>query len=344
MAPSFFSQCRHENCDNRAISFSEFCWEHTGKKAHLSKLGEAIRAFDPLSGPLNLSKVECEDVDFSGLDLKGSSFSQATIGRAQFIGTNLSNCDMIGARFTGCDFVGSEAAHANFTKAIFTQCSFSHADFRGANFTEARFKDADFMGAVLCNAVLWNADLSGAKYLKKRNFNDPETGPSHPKTHLSEENPLIAFESYRSLKHHFYEKGFYEDASWAAYRGLTMERKHLFKAKNLNYISSLLMDLLSGYTEKPDRVVLSALGMIIFFGVVYFFMDAVRPTADLALGRTGFWDCIYFSFMTFTTVGFGDFIPRAGFWIKALVGVEAFSGPFMAGLFIFTLTRRYAAG
>ena len=209
---------------------------------------------------------------------------------------------------------------------------------------EAHFRDVDFMGAVLNNVVLWNADLAGAKNIKRKNFAYRDDKFARGKAFLSEKNALEAFESYRTLKHYLYEKGLYEDASWASYRELTMERKHLFQTRNPRFIPSLLMDILSGYTEKPNRVIVSALGTVFVFGAIYYFLNAVRGTTEsFPAAKIGLWDSIYFSFITFTTVGFGDFVPKADLWIKALVSLEAFSGPFMAGLYIFTLTRRYAS-
>lgn len=296
------------------------------------------------SSRLNLKKARCGHLDFSGLDLRNSSFSQAEISDSLFIGTVLSGCDMIGSKFNSCDFIGSEMQDSNYTRAVFSHCSFSHSDLASSYFVEAHFKEVDFMGASLYEAVLWNADLAGAKNLKKRNFRDPLSRSQDPKTGLSEKDPLMATESYRSLKRHFYQKGYYEDASWAAYQELTMERKHFLKKKDPRFLASLLMDVLSGYTEKPARVILSSFGIIFSFGCIYYWLDAVCPSINPGGGSIGFWNNLYFSFITFTTVGFGDFVPRAHLLVKALVAAESFSGPFMAGLFIFTLTRRYAAG
>ena len=64
---------------------------------------------------------------------------------------------------------------------------------------------------------------------------------------------------------------------------------------------------------------------IIIFGGVYFLILDVEhiggfigtPIEDLA-------DCIYFSFVTYTTLGFGDMIPQG--WMRFMVGVEAMTG------------------
>ena len=341
MTSLMFPQCRGSECRESAVSFSDFCWAHTDKPAYLAALPRAVQAFGAAPSRLNFKKVECQDVDFVNLDLRGSSFSQAHLRNIHFVGSDLSGSDLIGAHLHGCDFVGSDLSAANMTRAVFERTSFSHSDLRSAIMTEAHFREADFMGARMHGVILWNADLSGARYLKKKNFAKPDPRAGEEAA-LSEKDPLAACESYRLLKHHFYSRGLYEDASWAAYRELTMERRHFFEKKDLRFIPSLLMDILCGYTEKPIRVTASSLAIILSFAAVYHIFRV--PVHSVDGGLAGLWDCVYFSFITFTTVGYGDFTPKAVPLFRLITCAEAFSGPFMAGLYIFTLTRRYAAG
>ncbi len=338
-----FPKCQSENCEESALSFSALCWTHVEQSAYLAGLRQAIELLDR-SAPalLNLTKVVCRMLDFSQLDLRGSVFGQADLTYCRFIGSDLSGCSLVGARFTACDFVGADLSRANLTRAAFTNSSFSYADLHDACLLEAHFRETDFMGTMLWNVNLWNADISGARHIRKKNFSHPSRAANFQKASLSEANALVALEAYRNIKHYFHQKGLYEDASWAAYRELTMERKHFFATKDPRYLPSLLMDLLSGYTEKPQRAILSSLGMVLLFGLIYYLVGALQPAGNPGVA-VGVWDNIYFSFVTFTTVGFGDFIPKPSLWIKILVCTEAFSGPFMAGLYVFTLTRRYAA-
>lgn len=47
----------------------------------------------------------------------------------------------------------------------------------------------------------------------------------------------------------------------------------------------------------------------------------------------GFADCLYFSFVTATTVGYGDIVPRS-FWARALASTEAMGGMLLVGAVI----------
>ncbi len=341
--PHTFPQCEEVHCSESAISFSGTCWEHTSQESYRNELAGNLARLKKDPAPINLKKVECEDIDFSHLDLSGSSFSQIRASRCLFVGTKLKEANLIGAHFRNCDFVGAEMMKANFTRAHFTNCTLSHSDLQDSYLSEVSFRECDLMGAILFDCVLWSADLDGANHLKRSSFLDARPVSRFTQCRLSEKDPYMACESYRSLKHRFHRNGLYEDASWAAYKELTMERKHLFLIKSPRYFPSLLMDILSGYTEKPHRVIASSLGIVLIFGVFYYLLNALRSVVDPGM-PISLWDNIYFSFISFTTVGFGDLVPKVTWWVRGLVCLEAFSGPFMAGLYIFTLTRRYAAG
>jgi uncharacterized protein YjbI with pentapeptide repeats len=340
------SKCQFKSCAEDALSFHDVCWEHSDHDSYPATLRQGLLTLS--GGPtfcLNLKKAHIAGLDFSNLDIRESCFSQAHISNCSFIGANLSGVDMIGARVSSCEFVGSDILRANFMKAVFLSTSFSHADLRGSSFIEAHLRDTDFMGSVLFDCLLWYADISGARNIKQANFRNPDSKKVRPSFHLSEESPLGACESYRVIKHYFYHNGLYEAARWAAYRERIMERKYFYETRDPRYIWSLIIDLVSGYTEKPSRVIISSFVIVMVFAYIYYLFNVPVASAQPgAFSKPGIGDAIYFSFITFTTCGYGDFIPRAVAWMRLLACLEAFSGPFMTGLYIFTLTRRYSAG
>jgi voltage-gated potassium channel Kch len=56
------------------------------------------------------------------------------------------------------------------------------------------------------------------------------------------------------------------------------------------------------------------------------------------LPERGFQAALYFSVVTFTTLGYGDLIPAKQF--RLLAASEALVGLLLVGLFLFTLSRR----
>jgi len=144
------------------------------------------------------------------------------------------------------------------------------------------------------------------------------------------------------------------------------EKSHLSKwicSKNFkNWIVSGFWNMIYGYGEKPCNVVLTALVIIFFFALSFSLIGLGNPeiielkgTAihqnsgniiDLASKgflknnvTRNFPDSLYFSLITFTTLGYGDFRPLEG-WGRILAGSEAFIGAFMMALFVYTFARR----
>ena len=74
---------------------------------------------------------------------------------------------------------------------------------------------------------------------------------------------------------------------------------------------------------------------VIIFGATYYFMHVAEGLGYLE-GRfvVTFSDCVYFSFTTYTTLGYGDIEPFGG--IRYLAGIES-----LPGLVLITWTASY---
>jgi hypothetical protein len=98
-----------------------------------------------------------------------------------------------------------------------------------------------------------------------------------------------------------------------------------------------------GYFEKPWRIAGVAIGLILLFGCVYWTGGLVGPDAEQA---SGLFDSMYFSVVTFTTLGLGDLRPLPDFarFARFLIGLEALTGAFLVAAFIVTLARRWGRG
>jgi hypothetical protein len=199
---------------------------------------------------------------------------------------------------------------------------------------------ADFWNARLYDTKLWHAVLSGARSLSKANFSN-NSGPMAD-CRINEEGELSAVESYRNIKQLFMTSGRYNDSSWASFKEKTMERRILRKNGSIEYIPNLIMNILCGYGEKPHRIVFSAFFCILGFAALYGVSGAIECAASPG-ARPGWVDYIYFSTVTYTTVGYGDFVPKPFPVFRVLAAAEAFLGVFLAGLFVFTLARKYSA-
>ncbi|MBN1526655.1 MAG: pentapeptide repeat-containing protein [Candidatus Omnitrophica bacterium] len=333
-------KCAAERCVNASMTGIEYCWDHLkDKAAYRSKILAAVNSGEDLSG-YNLQKIDLANAHLAKARLSKANLSQANLSGSHIFDSDLENADMVGADLSNCELANCGLKGADLTKARLTGARLWNADLVNANLAECDLSGSDLWCANLFNAKLWHTTLTDARSLSKANFSSGSGVSAGAK--INEGGLISAEESYRDLKKYFLERAMHNDASWASFKEKTMERLILKKNGSLRYIPSLIMSALCGYGEKPSRIVLSALSTILLFAAVYFSLGSVQDPAvpDYAM-KWG--DYLYYSAITFTTVGYGDFVPKPSVLFRLLAAAEAFSGVFLSGLFIFTLARRYSA-
>jgi hypothetical protein len=128
-----------------------------------------------------------------------------------------------------------------------------------------------------------------------------------------------------------------EAGSRVALAGAQVSARATFEAAVRNwvlnaadYLKSLLFRVVFGYGEKPLNVILTSLSAILFYAWIYNWFGV--------LPEKGFRTALYFSIVTFTTLGYGDLAPKPAYRLWA--GSEALVGVVLSGLFLFTLARR----
>lgn len=138
--------------------------------------------------------------------------------------------------------------------------------------------------------------------------------------------------------------------------------KWIKKGNFKKWIISAFSNMIYGYGERPWNVVKTAVVIIIIFALSFSLIGIGKPEiielkvtgiyqnsgniVDLAIKGflenseiRNFPDSLYFSLITFTTLGYGDFRPLEGLG-RILAGSEAFLGAIMMALFVYTFARR----
>jgi len=138
--------------------------------------------------------------------------------------------------------------------------------------------------------------------------------------------------------------------------------KWIKKGNFKKWIISVFSNMIYGYGERPWNVVKTAVVIIIIFALSFSLIGIGKPEiielkvtgiyqnsgniVDLAIKGffenseiRNFPDSLYFSLITFTTLGYGDFRPLEGLG-RILAGSEAFLGAIMMALFVYTFARR----
>jgi len=108
----------------------------------------------------------------------------------------------------------------------------------------------------------------------------------------------------------------------------------LFKAYLSTFIEWLLADLTCKYgTDWKRPVGLWIILVLILFPILFWIGKGVE-------GASSWLECIYFSIVTATTLGYGDYHPTHGNY-QFLAGAEAIFGTFMWAAFIAIFARKY---
>ncbi len=107
----------------------------------------------------------------------------------------------------------------------------------------------------------------------------------------------------------------------------------------IKYAWSTFLKWLYGWGEKPWRIFIWCGITIFIFSVLYCFIGGIT-TATNAPMRKPYLERLYFSGITFTTLGFGGYSPMG--WAKVLAFIESFLGIFSIALFVYSFARRTA--
>jgi len=286
-----------------------------------------------------------QDVIFNSSQFQG----QARFRNATFRGT---------AGFDGCVFGGvatfkNARVHgdAKFRTAVFnsyallggiefkSSARFTNTHFvKGVNFTGARFRgQVDFSGVYSSSRAVPAAD-----------------GVTFDRSRYGEDESF-----WRFVKQSAQEAGHYQLAGEYFYRercanlsaklrgrvddtaaGWRKAARHVLAVR---FLPELVFGrLLFGYGERPVRVLVASALIILVCGAFY-----AQPGALAYRGVSGggsFFEGLYFSTITFTTLGYGDLYPSPSGYYRLLAMSEAVAGGCLMALFIVCLAKRFSRG
>jgi hypothetical protein len=103
--------------------------------------------------------------------------------------------------------------------------------------------------------------------------------------------------------------------------------------------------LIFGYGEKPERPAIASLLVILLCAIIYCLAGnlggsgIVQVVNNLPVTITSPWTSLYFSVVTFTTLGYGDMQPTG--WMRGVAGFEALCGAGLMAAFVVVLSRKF---
>ena len=276
-------------------------------------------------------KAELEAKVKASESLSGYQLQRADLSHTNFVHVDLSKVDFSRADLSHTHMYGANLCGANLFKANLKQANLKAADLRGCN----------FLGAYLEGANLENVNWNDGHKMINELEADEVCRKGDRKTALIKYKE--AEDIYRNIKLCHRAQGHSKEESLFFYREMVVHRKQL-PYFSWHRIGSKLVDLISGYGEKPVNVIITMISLICFCSLVYGFIGVSYKDAIIKFGSSdlpffsSIANLIYFSTVVFTTVGFGDITPL-GFG-KLVMMIEGFLGQILMAFFIVTLYRR----
>ena len=295
----------------------------------------------------DLAGVELSGYDLSWADFTGASLRGARLGGAKLLGAVLIGADLEGAELLAADLRGANlnecrAPRVGFGKADLREASLFGAHLHGATFTHSTLAEVDLRAADLTGARLREADLRGAN-LSRAVLRDADLGLSRVAGALFDHADLRSAR-LRALDHFWEASWIGVDLRDVDFTGAYMLRRHvldenyLFEFRSRNRASAVLYRLwwaTSDCGRSLLRWTLCNFALMGLFALCYTQVGLDYGDHPTALSP------LYYSVVTFTTLGFGDVVP-ATTTAQALAMLEVVLGYVGLGGLLAILSNRMA--
>jgi uncharacterized protein YjbI with pentapeptide repeats len=259
---------------------------------------------------LDLSGADLSNCDLSNADLQGTRLVGANLRDATLFGTDLTGAELLGAQLDGANFtdasltnagcgkcsaIGTQFFNTSASNATFTGADLTDADFRASRLEGTRFKDTTLNGAVFDSARMEGADLSGSVMV----------GASFKESELSDTR-LRSVTGYRTAN------WIGADLRSVDFTGAWLLRRHALDENYLHEFrtqSNVHEWLYRVWWLSSDcgRSVARWTGWTVIIALIY---AAAYTQVNIDFGdyETSF-SPVYYSVITFTTLGYGDVLP-----------------------------------
>ena len=350
------------NCDPETAD-QEYCIFHKPNKSEEEAV-EFYRKF------LERFKPRVEEIEVEGQKIKRLVFEKPVDARG-FVFPKLELLFGLSIFNGNSDFRFSIfEKYANFSGAVFKKtANFGGAVFRKyADFSGARFLDRAYFWEV----VFWNycdfvrtefqKDVTfwHAEFKRYADFTDASFGGIlHFEGNIIRgirfdnakfTDPRGEKSAYGILRKYHESEGDRESADYAFVLEMRAKRRariknartklEKLKAHTHNFIEWLLADLPSEYGTNWVRLFLFSLLVIIGNAVPYTLWSAyIEGFPQTSNYFIRFANALYYSLVTFTTLGYGDMHPTG--WLKALSALEALTGAVFMALIVAVIARKW---
>lgn len=266
--------------------------------------------------------------------------SKFSLVKANLSGINLvKKASKTGYQLTDSDLYRADLTHAHCFKLDLSGSSLMKADFSFANLHCANLSNCNLLGAVFKGAKLENVTW-GEQIMQEQQAAEAQD------LAVAKDYYEQAEEVYRNLRMVTEKQGLFEQAGQFFQNEMAMRRMQM-PLFSLHRLISKFVDLFCGYGERPSRVVAFTLVVIGVFSILFFYSGIQSSGQTVAFDSSlsvsdnfnYYLDSLYFSVVTYTTLGYGDISPTLGL-SRFFAAIEALIGGFTLALFVVVFVKK----
>lgn len=343
--------------------------ELDGADLQIADLREADLRGANLRGS-NIRGADLRGANLKYSNLEGVILANSNMQGAEFAKAQLRNVYMQGSSLEKANFRESDIENADLSDADLENTILRGANMKGANLNNANLHNTDTFNAKIKGIKNLRYARIDDIIIAERNADAERRGGEYEESlKLYDE----AITTYIDLKNYFSAEGLYGRSGkyytreWVVKGKLQrtaamMDSEKLKENKFLRYYLPFSFDMKESkrfsffskieswvnwflnkllyhtamYGESPARVLATSLTIILLYSLFYWSLGAIT-TGSLHF-LPSFTESLYFSAVTFTTLGYGDYQPKPDFQLLAIS--EAFLGAFVLAFFVVVVSRK----
>ncbi|MBI4975383.1 pentapeptide repeat-containing protein [Candidatus Peregrinibacteria bacterium] len=275
-------------------------------------------------------------VDLRGIPLSGFDFripvkeddgfleDLAILSSIHFEGAFLKHCNFQDGAIHDCFFEQADISHSDFRNTSLANCNFQESECNGINLAGAKLINCSFIDASIRD-VIGTSTIVDQKTTFGKELKSEKEGNFH----------LTSIE-YKQIKEMYKNSSLHSVADKYHYREMVAKRKILARNNPVRWLNYFFGDVLCKYGTSFFRVFTFSLIFMAACAVVYLFSGDLLYN-NQQLDNLYFLDSMYFSTVTFTTLGYGDYQAIGA--IRFLAAAESFAGVALMSLFTVIIAR-----
>jgi hypothetical protein len=287
----------------------------------------------------DLRGIQLYDEDFKG----SKSFAKKALSYARFHDCNLKEANLERSELSYATFHKCNLADAIFAMSGGFNANFLECDMGRACFFDVFLHNCDLSGSNLEDVYFERATLKNISVNHKTRFSHQVRSKWSGRTLPEDQIPDIL----RSIRIAYENAEIWDSMDTFLVAEQRAKRKallwhELLQAKSFknfsSWFGSLARDYYCVYSTSPVRVVFVSFLIPLIFALLYWGVGV--PTGPDTVTQA-FGEALYYSFTTFTTLGFGDVVYEENRpFLRVLSTLEAFAGTVSLSLLVVIFARK----